>query len=67
MEGFGLDDTGSIQEPVASCCEHENEHSGAIKCCKFLDKQAVVICCNMDLRCKDLCILKPMQAHCPRV
>jgi hypothetical protein len=67
MEGLGLDYTGSLQEPVAVCCEHENEPSGAIKCCEFLDKQAIVISYNMDLRCNNVCILEPVQPHCPRV
>jgi hypothetical protein len=37
MEG-GLDAPGSVQGPVAGCCEHGNEPSGSIKGREFLDK-----------------------------
>jgi hypothetical protein len=31
MVKCGLDSSGSVQEPVAGCCEHGNESSGSIK------------------------------------
>jgi hypothetical protein len=34
---FGLESTGSGQEPVMSCCEYDNEPSGFIKGEEFLD------------------------------
>ena len=35
--GYGLDRTGSGKGQVAGTCVCGNEHSGAIKCGKFLD------------------------------
>jgi len=34
---FGLESSGSGQEPVMSCCEYDNEPSGFIKGEEFLD------------------------------
>jgi hypothetical protein len=37
MSGRGLDLSGSVQNPVAEFCEHDNKSSGAIKGGKLLD------------------------------
>jgi hypothetical protein len=34
---YGLDLSGSGQEPVEGCCEHGNKLSGSVKCCEFLE------------------------------
>jgi hypothetical protein len=34
---LGLDSSGSGKGQVAGCCKRGNEHSGSIKCGKFLD------------------------------
>jgi hypothetical protein len=38
MGRCGLDSSGSVQGPVAGCCEHGHKHSGYIKGEEFLDK-----------------------------
>jgi hypothetical protein len=36
-EWYGLDSTGSGQEPVEDSCEHSNEPSGSIKYWEILE------------------------------
>ena len=38
MFGYGMDRAGTGQAHVAGTCECGNEHSGSIKCGKFLDQ-----------------------------
>jgi hypothetical protein len=36
MGGYGLDSSGSSQEPAMGSCEHGNEPLSAIKCMEFI-------------------------------